>query len=94
MTKAEISRIVAGKTGITPAEAQNVIEAFMSAVKDSLAGGEAVYLRGFGSFVLKRRATKTARDIKMNKTIIVPEHDIPHFKPADVFTKALLKEVI
>ena len=66
-------------------------EAFMDAVKDSLAKDENVYLRGFGSFVVKKRAQKTARNISKNTTIIIPEHNIPAFKPAKTFTIAVKK---
>ena len=67
------------------------VEAFMDAVKDSLAKDENVYLRGFGSFVVKKRAQKTARNISKNTTIIIPEHNIPAFKPAKTFTIAVKK---
>lgn len=61
------------------------VEKFMEVVKDSLANGENVYLRGFGSFIVKVRSEKTARNISKNTTIIIPEHKIPAFKPAKVF---------
>ena len=61
----------------------------MEIVKGSLAQGENVYLRGFGSFVIKKRAQKTARNISKNTTIIIPEHDIPAFKPAKTFSVAV-----
>ena len=63
----------------------NIVEAFMTSVKESLANEENVYLRGFGSFILKKRAQKTARNISKNTTIIIPEHNIPAFKPAKTF---------
>ena len=68
-----------------------IVEAFMDTVKESMQGGEEVYLRGFGSFILKHRAAKTARDISKNVTVIVPEHDIPAFKPAKEFMEAVRK---
>ena len=85
MTKAEIATEIAKTTGIDKAAVVTVIEQFMTVVKDSLAHGENVYLRGFGSFIIKQRAQKTARNITKNTTLIVPAHNIPAFKPADVF---------
>ncbi len=91
MTKAEIVNEIAKRTGIEKAAVLTVVEQFMSVVKDSLANGENVYLRGFGSFTIKKRAAKTARNISKNTTIIVPEHNIPHFKPADCFKGEVAK---
>ena len=85
MTKAEIVNEISKKTGIDKTTALTSVEAFMEVVKDSLAEGENVYLRGFGSFILKKRAQKTARNISKNTTIIIPEHNIPAFKPAKSF---------
>lgn len=85
MTKAELIREIERKTGVDKETAGNIIESFMVEVKDSLSSGEAVYLRGFGTFELKHRAAKTARDISKNVTIIVPEHDIPYFRPSRGF---------
>ena len=86
MTKADIVREIAKKTGIDNATVLASVEAFMESVKESLAREENVYLRGFGSFILKKRAQKTARNISKNTTIIIPEHNIPAFKPATTFT--------
>lgn len=91
MTKAEIVNEIVKKTGAEKAEVLNTIEAFMETVKESLAKEENVYLRGFGSFVVKKRAQKTARNISKNTTIIIPEHNIPAFKPAKTFTIAVKK---
>ena len=77
MTKADIVNSISQKTGID--------KPFMTSVKESLANEENVYLRGFGSFILKKRAQKTARNISKNTTIIIPEHNIPAFKPAKTF---------
>ena len=77
MTKADIVSDISKKTGIDKATVLNTVEAFMSTVKESLANEENVYLRGFGSFILKKRAQKTARNISKNTTIIIPEHNIP-----------------
>ena len=85
MTKADIVSEIAGATGIDRANVLATIEKFMEVVKDSLAHGENVYLRGFGSFIIKTRSEKTARNISKNTTIIIPEHKIPAFKPSKVF---------
>ena len=92
MTKADIVNSISQKTGIDKTTALTVVEAFMASVKESLADGENVYLRGFGSFILKKRAEKTARNISKNTTIIIPEHNIPSFKPAPVFVEAIKGE--
>lgn len=95
MTKSELVKQISSVTGVSYATALTVIEAFMSEVKSSLDNHEAVSLRGFGSFILKHRAEKTARNISRNITVIVPEHDIPAFKPAKEFVRLIsrLKEL-
>ncbi|KAF0131528.1 MAG: DNA-binding protein HU-beta [Bacteroidetes bacterium] len=85
MTKAEIVADIANKTGVEKVAVQAVVESFMDAVKGSMMNGENVYLRGFGSFTIKRRAEKTGRNISKNTTIIIPAHNIPSFKPAKTF---------
>lgn len=85
MTKAEIVNSISKATGIEKAATLAVVEEFMNTVKGSLAKGEPVYLRGFGSFIIKHRATKAARNITAKTTVIVPEHDIPAFKPCAEF---------
>lgn len=85
MTKAEIVAEIANKTNLEKFAVQQTIEAFMESVKSSLAKGESVYLRGFGSFTTKKRAEKTGRNISKNTTIIIPAHFIPAFKPAKTF---------
>lgn len=85
MTKAEIVAEIANKTNLEKVAVQQTIEAFMESVKSSLAKGESVYLRGFGSFTTKKRAEKTGRNISKNTTIIIPAHHIPAFKPAKTF---------
>lgn len=85
MTKADIVSEISKSTGIDKASVLTTIEKFMEEVKDSLGNGENVYLRGFGSFIVKTRSQKTARNISKNTTIIIPEHNIPAFKPAKVF---------
>jgi DNA-binding protein HU-beta len=91
MTKAEIVNEIANKTGIEKVDVQKTVEAFMATVKDSLISGENVYLRGFGSFIIKKRAEKTGRNISKNTTIIIPAHNIPAFKPAKEFSKQVKK---
>lgn len=91
MTKAEIVNQVAQATGIEKIAVQNVVEAFMETVKDSLIRKEPVYLRGFGSFIIKHRAKKAARNITKQTTMTIPAHDIPAFKPAKVFVAAVKK---
>ena len=92
MTKAEIVNEISKKTGIDKATVLTAVEAFMESVKESLIQNEDnVYLRGFGSFILKKRAKKTARNISKNTTIIIDEHNIPAFKPAKVFVDAIKK---
>ena len=89
MTKAEIVNDISKKTGIDKATVLTTVEAFMSSVKGSIENGENVYLHGFGSFILKKRAKKTARNISKNTTIIIPEHNIPAFKPAKTFVNSV-----
>lgn len=91
MTKADIVKEISSRTGIEKEAVLTVVEQFMTVVKDSLSNGENVYLRGFGSFILKQRAEKTARNISKNTTLIVPAHNIPFFKPADVFKEEVAK---
>ena len=86
MTKADIVNQISKKTGVDKTTALTVVEAFMETVKDALSEDENVYLRGFGSFIVKKRAQKTARNISKNTTLIIPEHNIPAFKPAKTFT--------
>ena len=91
MTKAEIVNEVAKVTGIEKLKVQAVVEEFTKGVKDSIAKGEPVYLRGFGSFIIKHRAEKAARNITKNTTLTIPAHDIPAFKPAKVFVASVKK---
>lgn len=91
MTKADIVNEIARSTGIDRANVLEVVEKFMDVVKDNVSNGENVYLRGFGSFITKTRAEKTARNISKNTTLIIPEHKIPAFKPAQVFMDEVRK---
>lgn len=93
MTKAEIVAEIALKTGIEKVTVQATVEAFMEAVKTAMQKGDNVYLRGFGSFVVKKRAQKTGRNISKNTTIVIPAHNIPSFKPAKEFTNEVKKNV-
>ena len=86
MTKADIVSEIAKKTGVEKNQIQTIVEAFMDEVKISLEKEENVYLRGFGSFIIKKRAEKVARNISKNTTITIPAHNIPAFKPAKSFT--------
>ena len=85
MTKADIVNEIAKKTGAEKVLVQTIVEAFMDNVRNSLIENNNVYLRGFGSFIIKKRATKVARNISKNTTITIPEHNIPAFKPAKSF---------
>lgn len=85
MTKAEIVNEISNKTSVDKQTVQTIVEAFMLTVKDSLAKDENVYLRGFGSFIVKERAEKTARNISKKETITIPAHKIPSFKPCKTF---------
>lgn len=89
MTKADIVTEITKKTGVDKVTALTVVEAFMESVKENMIEGNNVYLRGFGSFILKKRAEKTARNISKHTTLVVPEHNIPAFKPAKVFSEAV-----
>lgn len=91
MTKAEIVNEIAKKTGIEKTVVLTTVESFMDVVKESLANQEPVYLRGFGSFIIKHRAEKTARDIHKEKSITIPAHNIPAFKPAKTFVSEVKK---
>ena len=93
MTKADIVSKVANETGIEKAAVLATVESFMKNVKGSLAGGKNVYLRGFGSFIVKKRAEKTGRNISKNTSIIIPAHNIPAFKPAKTFVENVKKNV-
>lgn len=85
MTKADIISKIAGETGVEKVVVLSVVDEFMKQVRQSLIDGENVYLRGFGTYLIKRRAAKTARNISKNTTIVVPAHNIPAFKPAKDF---------
>ena len=85
MTKADIVNEIAKSTGVEKVLVQTIVEAFMENVRNSLIDNNNVYLRGFGSFIIKKRAQKAARNISKNTTITIPEHNIPAFKPSKSF---------
>ena len=85
MTKADIVNEIAKSTGAEKVLVQTIVEAFMDNVRNSLIENKHVYLRGFGSFIIKKRAQKVARNISKNTTITIPEHNIPAFKPSKSF---------
>ena len=93
MTKAEIVSSISEKSGIEKADVLRVVEDLMAEVKGSLNQGNYVYLRGFGSFIVKKRAEKTGRNISKNTTIKIPAHNIPAFKPAKVFVESVKNNV-
>jgi len=87
MTKAEVVAEISKKTGLEKVDVQETVEAFLRVVKNAMISGDNVYVRGFGSFVVKKRAEKIARNISKNTAIVVPEHHIPTFKPAKGFVE-------
>ena len=87
MTKADVIEEISKQTGIEKIAVSAAVESFFKVIRDSMSKGENVYVRGFGSFHLKKRARKTGRNISKNTTIIIPAHYIPHFKPAKTFTE-------
>ncbi len=89
MTKAELVNQIAAQTGYDRVTVLNVVESFMENVKGSVVKNENVYLRGFGSFITKTRKEKVARNISKNTSIVVPEHNIPAFKPAKEFVQSV-----
>ena len=93
MTKADIVNEIAERTGLEKMEVQATVEEFMKTVKKSLENGENVHLRGFGPFIVKKRAQKTGRNISKNTTIIIPEHFVPAFKPAKTFVESVKDKV-
>ena len=93
MTKAEIVEQISEKTGIEKNTVLKTVESFMDTVKGNMTQGKNVYLRGFGSFVIKKRAKKTGRNISKNTSVIIPAHNIPSFKPARDFADDIKKKV-
>ena len=89
MTKAQVINRIAEKTGIDKADVTTTVETLFVVVKDSMAEGENIYVRGFGSFVNKKRAKKIARNISKNTAIVIDEHYVPNFKPSKVFVEQI-----
>ena len=89
MTKADVINRIAEKTGIDRADVTTTVETLFAVVKDSMAEGENIYVRGFGSFVNKKRAKKIARNISKNTAIVIDEHYVPNFKPSKVFVEQI-----
>ncbi len=93
MTKADIVANISNKFGLEKAETQKIVEEFMTEVKKSLSKGNNVYLRGFGSFIVKTRAEKTGRNISKNTAVVIPAHNIPAFKPSKTFVNEVKDNV-
>ena len=93
MTKADLVTDISDKTGVEKIAVQATIESFMQSVIDAMENGENVYLRGFGSFIVKKRAEKTGRNISKNTTLIIPEHYVPTFKPSKTFIEGVKTKV-
>lgn len=89
MRKADIVARIAQQTGTEKAVVMTVVEAFMESVKEAMIAGNEVFLRGFGSFIIKQRAEKVARNISENTTIVIPAHSVPAFRPAKTFLNAV-----
>ena len=93
MRKADLVTAISEKTGVPKVDVLVTLETFFKEVKNTLSDGENVYIRGFGSFVIKKRAKKIGRHIKKNVAIEIPEHYIPSFKPAKVFVEQVKSNV-
>jgi len=93
MTKADIVKNISDKTGMDKSDVQMISEKFMNEVKSSLKNNENVYLRGFGSFIVKTRAEKTGRNISKNIAVVIPAHNIPAFKPSKTFVNSVKQNV-
>ena len=89
MTKADVINEIAEKTGIDKSDVQISVEAFFAVVKNSMAEGDNIYVRGFGSFVNRKRARKIARNISKNTAMIIEEHYVPSFKPSKIFVEKI-----
>lgn len=89
MTKADIINEISDKTGIDKADVQASVEAFFTTIKTNMANGRNVYVRGFGSFVNKKRAKKIARNISKNTAIVIEEHYVPSFRPSKFFIEKI-----
>lgn len=93
MTKAELISEISNRTGVEKVIVQSTVESLMDVIKDTMINGENIYLRGFGSFVVKHRAEKTGRNISKDTTIIIPAHNVPSFKPSKGFVAEVKEKV-
>ncbi|HJN79054.1 MAG TPA: HU family DNA-binding protein [Flavobacteriaceae bacterium] len=93
MTKADIVKNISDKTGMDKSDVQMIAEKLMNEIKNSLKNNENVYLRGFGSFIVKKRAEKTGRNISKNTAVVIPAHNIPAFKPSKTFANSVKQNV-
>jgi DNA-binding protein HU-beta len=93
MTKADVVSKISAETGLEKIEVLKTVESFMETVKNSMMEGENVYLRGFGSFIVKERAEKTGRNISKKVSVIIPAHNVPAFKPAKTFVNEVKSKV-
>jgi len=93
VTKADVINEISEKTGVERKDVQASVEAFFSVVKDNMEGGKNIYVRGFGSFVNKKRAKKIARNISKNTSIVIDEHFVPSFKPSKSFVERVKAKV-
>ncbi len=93
MTKADIVKNISDKTGMDKSDVQMIAEKLMDEVKNALKKNENVYLRGFGSFIIKKRAEKTGRNISKNIAVVIPAHNIPAFKPSKTFVNSVKQNV-
>ena len=89
MTKEELVNALSAKTGVDKQATLNIVESMMETIKDSLSDNKEVFLRGFGSFIIKHRAEKTARNITRNTAVKIPAHNIPAFKPSKAFMQKI-----
>lgn len=87
MTKAEVIQLISSRTGIDKADVSVTVEAFFEVIKEKMADGDNIYMRGFGSFINKKRAKKIGRNIAKKTTVVIDEHYVPAFKPAKVFVE-------
>jgi DNA-binding protein HU-beta len=94
MRKADLIAKISDKTGITKVDVMITLETMFKEVKESLIEGENIYIRGFGSFITKKRAAKIGRNIKKNIAVEIPEHYIPAFKPAKEFIQEVKNKKI
>jgi DNA-binding protein HU-beta len=85
MRKADLVNQIAEKTGIPKVDVLITLETMFKEVRESLSGGQNIYIRGFGSFITKKRAAKIGRNIKKNTAVHIPEHFVPTFKPSKEF---------